>query len=59
MSDTHIVTIHNKKVECSCGYEQETLLGHQAKHLGYVHANMNIYSRVIDLQDEHPDGFEI
>jgi len=57
MADMHVVKIHNKKAECSCGWDQECLLGAQAKRLGYVHAQMNIYSKVEDLQDEYPDGF--
>jgi hypothetical protein len=55
----HVVVITNKRVECSCGYEYDALLGAEARRLGYIHAQMQLYARVDNQQDEEPDGFPV
>lgn len=59
MEELHVVTIRNKSVSCSCGYSVDTLLGSQAKHLGYVHGQFQHNHKIINEQDEWPDGFEV
>lgn len=53
----HVVKLYNKKVVCTCGFEQEFLLGSEAKHIAYVHAQFQLNGRVENHQDEYPDGF--
>jgi len=56
--EVHVVKIFDKRVECSCGdYAQDCDFGAEAKHLGYLHAQMNLHSRVENKQSEYPDGF--
>lgn len=55
--ELHNVVITDTQVRCSCGYEFDTDLPPEARKLGYIHAQMQLASKVDNQQTPDPDGY--